>query len=104
MRALVVLTDTEITESLCNNGAVLQRFPFLNIVRTRRDDLGGCKPCESGPKGDALKAALKDAHRHLAMMSDSDKAELKKLLNAQNVRVFYLDAADGGIRRNRVDF
>lgn len=101
---LVVLTETEITENLLTNGEVMQRFPFLQPVLMRKNELGSCRPCETGPKGQALKAAVKDAQRHLAMMSDSDKADLKRILNAQAVRVYYVTQSGDETRRERKDF
>lgn len=101
---LIVLTETEITDNLLTNGEVMQRFKFLQPVLMRKNDLGGCRPCELGPKGEALKAAIKDAQRHIAMMNASDKAELKRMLNAQAVRVYYVTNSDGRMMRQRVDF
>jgi len=83
---------------------VLNHFPFLNIVRLKRDALSGCKPCQAGKKGDELRAAIKDAQRHIAMMSDTDKATLKRLLNAQSVRVYHMKQEGANTVRDRIDF
>lgn len=101
---LLVLTDAEFQRVVIKNGQVLQRFPWLVPVKTAADALAGCSSCQAGSKKKLLNERIAAAKSSIVSMSQADKAEFKRLLGVNAVRVFHVDTSRQPARRERYDF
>ena len=82
-RKLVVVEESMLM-SMSHNQSFLTAFPFLQALQKLKKR--GCGSCRGGQ---AKATALTSAKQTLAGMGSSKKRELKKLLNAEQVRITY---------------
>ena len=87
IRKLVVVEESMLM-SMSVSKAFVSAFPFLSgLQKLKKKGCGGC-----GRAGQAKATALTSAKQTLAGMGSGKKRELKKLLNAEQVRITYKDS------------
>lgn len=100
----LVITDSNVVDVLIKNGELLNRFNFLLRVKSLYDTYAGCIPCQQLAAAEALRVAIKESQKHIAMMPAADQQELKRILKVGTARVFYTHHVNGNLERQRVDF
>ena len=100
----VVLTEAEIRASLLTNPNILNEFTFLVPTKTLSDQLSGCMSCQSGAITTQLNASLRANLLTIVSMSDANKARLKELMGAQEVRIYYIAPTPSGNERKKAFF
>lgn len=91
MSALLVLDDSAIRRML-NTPTIVSAFPFLRHAAARLQSestsKGGCKPCQRR-KQRANVGDYEGVRSAIGSLSVADKAKLKQLLGAEQVRVYF---------------
>jgi hypothetical protein len=98
---MVVIIDNEtIKKKILVNGELVAKYPWLHNARAAVTSVSGCAACQRNAKTKAAEVALEDVKKHIAQLSHEDKEALKRILNADSVRVYWTEN-DG---RQRIDF
>lgn len=90
MSQTVVIEDAVILRMLSNQ-AFVSAFPFLSPysarLKNKKPGSGGCLPCNKRKKLSA--GDYNNIRAAIVNMSNDKKAELKRMLNAGTVRMYY---------------
>lgn len=81
---LMILEDQIIT-SMASNPTFVNEFPFLKSVATAGKAKPGCTPCQQ--RANSRIRVYSSVKQSLVSMGAERKARLKKMLNAEKVRV-----------------
>lgn len=91
LHKLVIIQDGSLN-AMARDGRYQSAFPFLRQLLSIQRARGGCGAC-GGSSNTARISAFQAAKQELAGQSPAKKAELKRLLNAEQVRIVYRNAA-----------
>lgn len=90
MASTVVIEDAVIVRMLSNQ-AFISAFPFLTgyaaRLKNKKPGSGGCLPCNKRKKLSATD--YNNIRMAFVNMSNDKKAELKRMLNAGTIRMYY---------------
>lgn len=78
---------------MANNQAILKEFPFLKSLQSFNVAKTSCNTCSGGRNGGQKAIVFTSAKQTLASMGNDKKLKLKKLLNAQKIRIRYKQGA-----------
>lgn len=96
---LFVLEDAVVLQ-MSQQERYLSAFPFLRNLKSVQEKIPkvGCTRCAQRAHANQVRTALAEAKRNLAEMPDAKKFELKQMLSARQVRVYYAANSQGVIR------